>query len=201
MKLVAGLGNPGRDYERTFHNIGFDVAELLCQRACGEWKDSLSFMARLAKVTVDDTVLLLVKPMTYMNASGESVGPLMRYYKMEPGDVIAVLDDVELPPGRLRIRAGGGTGGHNGLASLTYALGTPEFPRVRIGVGRSAHREQSLAKHVLQAIPAETRAILDKVIPVAADAVCTVARHGVDAAMNMYNGISFEDKPLEDKSC
>ena len=197
MKLVAGLGNPGRDYERTPHNIGFDVAELLCRRAGGEWKDSLAFMARVAKVTVEDATLLLVKPMTYMNASGESVGPLMRYYKMAPGDVIAVLDDVELPPGKLRIRSGGGTGGHNGLASLTQALGTPEFPRVRIGVGRSAHKEQSLANHVLGRIPAETQAVLERVVPVAADAVCLVALRGVDAAMNMYNGFTVE----EDKPC
>ena len=192
MKLIAGLGNPGRDYERTFHNIGFEVVDTLCRRLGGEWKDSRTFTARVAKVALGATALLLVQPMTFMNVSGESVGPLMHYYKMTPADVVVVLDDVELPPGKLRIRANGGDGGHNGLASLINAMGTTEFARVRIGVGRSAHEGQTLAHHVLSRIPAETQQILDKMMPIAVDAVCLVAQRGVDEAMNTFNGFALE---------
>ena len=197
MKLIAGLGNPGRDYDNTFHNIGFDVVDAVCRRLGGEWKESRAFTARVAKVALGATALLLVQPMTFMNVSGQSVGPLMHYYKMTPADVVAVLDDVELPPGKLRIRASGGDGGHNGLASLINAMGTAEFPRVRVGVGRGAHGGQPLAHHVLSRIPAETRQVLDKMVTVAADAVCLVAQRGVDEAMNTYNGLTFteEDKP------
>jgi len=206
MTLVAGLGNPGRDFDRTYHNIGYDVADFLCQRLGGKWKESAKFLGYIAMVTAEYTELLLVKPLTYMNVSGNCVGPIMRYYKLAPTEVIAVVDDVELPPGRLRVRPSGGAGGHNGLFSLIEALGTSEFPRVRIGVGRGEHRELTLRDHVLQTVSAPTRAILDKVVPIAADAVCTVARCGAHAAMNQYNGISFEekkeeDKTLEDKPC
>jgi len=195
MKLIAGLGNPGRDYERTFHNIGFEVVDTLCRRLGGEWKESRAFTARIAKVAFGATALLLVQPLTFMNVSGNCVAPLMHYYRIAPADVVAVLDDVELPPGKLRIRAGGGDGGHNGLASLINAIGTDEFTRVRVGVGRSVHAGQTLAHHVLSRIPEETQRILDMMMPKAADAVCLVAQRGVEEAMNTFNGFTLEDKP------
>lgn len=192
MKLIAGLGNPGREYERTPHNVGFDVVDLLCRRLGGEWRVSAKFEGRVAKVASGTLPLLLVQPQTFMNASGQCVGALMRYYRLEPADVVAVLDDVELPPGKLRIRAGGSDGGHNGLASLIAHLGTGAFPRVRIGVGRGVHAGQGLVGHVLGRFPADVQEVVDRVLPVAADAVLHLARRSVGDAMNKYNGFSVE---------
>lgn len=192
MKLIAGLGNPGREYERTPHNVGFDVVDLLCRRLGGDWRLTAKFNGRVAKVPFGGDALLLVQPQTFMNASGECVGPLMRYYRMEPADIVAVLDDVELPPGRLRVRSGGGDGGHLGLASLIGNLGTNAFPRVRIGVGRGSFEGQGLVGHVLGRFPADVQALLDQVLPVAADAVLHTVRRGAVEAMNKYNGFSVE---------
>lgn len=194
MKLIAGLGNPGREYERTPHNVGFDVVDLLCRRFGGDWRLAAKFSGRVAKVPFEGDALLLVQPQTFMNASGECVGPLMRYYRMEPADVVAVLDDVELPPGRLRIRAGGGDGGHRGLASLIANFGTNAFPRVRVGVGRGSHAEQGqgLVGHVLGRLSAEAQDALDRVLPLAAEAVLETVRRGAGEAMNKYNGLNVE---------
>ena len=197
MKLIVGLGNPGRDYEGTFHNIGFEVVEMLRCRWGGKWKESRPFAARVAQVTLGATALLLAQPQTFMNLSGNSVASLLYYYRIMPVDMVVVLDDVELPPGKLRIRSDGGAGGHNGLASISQALDTTLYPRVRVGVGRGVHERQMLAHHVLSRIPQETRQILDKMVPVAADAVGLWVQRGVDEAMNTYNGFLLQ----EDKLC
>lgn len=192
MKLIAGLGNPGREYERTAHNVGFDVVDLLCRRLGGTWQAVSRFTARVAKVSHGRDQILLVQPQTYMNDSGHAVGPLAHYYRIEPRDLVAVSDDADLPPGRLRVRPGGATGGHRGLASLIECLGTQGFARVRVGIGHGTDG-RSLADHVLGRLPDAVRETIDKVIPVAADAALCVLSDGPVAAMDRYNG--FEIQP------
>ena len=153
MKMIAGLGNPGKAYVNTPHNVGFDVVDLLAERAEAGWKNSSGFRARVARVACADGPLLLVKPQTFMNLSGTSVAPLLRYYGGLPTDLTVILDDADLPLGTLRIRASGGSGGHRGLASIIEALGTEGFPRVRLGVGRNAHGD--LVGHVLGRLDGE----------------------------------------------
>jgi PTH1 family peptidyl-tRNA hydrolase len=143
VKLIAGLGNPGESYANTPHNVGFDVVDVLAQRLEAGWKNSSGFHARVARAVYAGETLMLVKPQTFMNLSGTSVAPLLRYYGGEPKDLTVVLDDADLPLGRLRIRAGGSSGGHRGLVSLIESLGTEAFPRVRLGVGREEQRDLS----------------------------------------------------------
>ncbi len=192
MKLIAGLGNPGREYERTPHNVGYDVVDLLCHTLEGSWRSSAKHEGQVARVSLEGEGLLLVKPLTFMNASGRCVGSLARYHRVAPQDVVAVLDDVELPPGRLRIRPEGGDGGHNGLLSLADGLGTTAFPRLRVGVGRGAPERRELIGHVLGRFAPETQALIDRVLPVAVEALLLLVRHGVPEAMNRYNGFSVE---------
>jgi PTH1 family peptidyl-tRNA hydrolase len=194
VKMIAGLGNPGSQYAGTPHNIGFDVVELLCRRLNGAWHEERRFSGRVAKVSTNAEAVLLVQPMTYMNASGACVGPLMRYYRMAAADVTAILDDADLPCGKIRIRPEGGSGGHNGLSSLIASLGTEAFPRVRLGIGRGAHANEKLKSHVLSKSSPETRRILEQVVPVAADAVECIIRTGVTQAMNVYNRFTPEEK-------
>jgi len=193
--MIAGLGNPGNQYAGTPHNIGYDVVELLCRRLNGAWHEERRFSGRVAKVSSNAEAVLLVQPLTFMNASGECVGPLMRYYRLSASDVTAVLDDADLPAGKIRIRPEGTSGGHNGLASLIASLGTTSFPRVRLGVGRGAHANEKLRSHVLSKNSPATQRILDQVIPVAADAVECIIRTGVTQAMNTYNRFTTEEIP------
>jgi len=136
MKMVVGLGNPGREYQHTRHNAGFDVLDELARRHGGEFRGSLRFKAETAEVRIGAVNVLLVKPTTFMNASGEAVGPLMRKRGITAVDLVVVVDDVDLELGRLRIRGKGSPGGHNGLKSIEAALGSDEYARVRVGVGR-----------------------------------------------------------------
>ena len=190
MKLIAGLGNPGKEYEHTPHNVGYETVDSLCGRLNGEWKSQAKFEGRVARVTSGGEPLLLVQPLTFMNASGQCVGELMRYYRLQPADVIAISDDADLPVGRMRIRSEGGNGGHRGLASLIDHLGTNAFPRIRIGIGRGPNREEGLTGYVLGRFPAAARASVDKTIAAAADAALLVVRDGVNAAMNQFNGFN-----------
>ena len=194
VKLIAGLGNPGREYANTPHNVGFAVTDLLCERLDGSWHLEPRFKGRVARVTHAGESVLLVQPQTFMNASGDCVGAIANYFRIEPDDLMAVLDDVELPPGRLRIRPQGGDGGHRGLASLIMEFGTDRFVRVRIGVGRGAHASQgqSLVGHVLGRLPPEAQEAVDRVLPVAADALLETIRSGASVAMNKYNGYGVE---------
>ncbi len=179
MKLIAGLGNPGRDYERTPHNVGFRVVDLLAERLSANWKTSRSFNVALAQAKLPSgETLLLVKPLTYMNRSGDAIAPLLRYHHGTPGDLLLILDDANLPPGRLRIRPDGTPGGHNGLASTIQALGTASFPRIRIGVGRGAPGKD-LANHVLGLLPPDDQAALDAALPLAADAAQELLQTGL----------------------
>jgi peptidyl-tRNA hydrolase, PTH1 family len=182
--LVVGLGNPGREHERDRHNLGWMVADELARRMDGRWR--AKFSGQLAEVRLDALRLALLKPETFMNDSGRSVAAATRFFKVEPESLLVVHDDVDLEPGRLQARAGGGLAGHNGLRSLAPALGTQEFLRLRIGVGRPDRGDpRSVADYVLS--PFELEEDVGALVSRAADAVETVAREGVEAAQQRFN--------------
>jgi len=182
--LVVGLGNPGREHERDRHNVGWMVADELARRMDGRWR--AKFSGQLAEARLDALRLALLKPETFMNDSGRSVAAATRFFKVEPGSLLVVHDDVDLEPGRLQARAGGGLAGHNGLRSLAQTLGTQEFLRLRIGVGRPGRGDpRSVADYVLS--PFELDEDVGALVSRAADAVETVAREGVEAAQQRFN--------------
>jgi PTH1 family peptidyl-tRNA hydrolase len=182
--LVAGLGNPGREYEHTRHNLGWLVLEELARRHGGSWRSK--FSGSLAEVRLDGLRLALLKPETYMNESGRSVGAAARFFKVEPEQLLVVHDDVDLEPGRLQARAGGGLAGHNGLRSLAQDLGTQDFERLRIGVGRPGRGDpRSVSDWVLSGFAPEDD--LEGLVSRASDAVETIASQGLGAAQATFN--------------
>jgi peptidyl-tRNA hydrolase, PTH1 family len=183
MKLIAGLGNPGQKYHGTRHNVGFDVLDVLAARHGLTW-ESAPADAVVAKWRVRGT--LLAKPLTFMNLSGRAVGDLLRFFKIDPADLLVVVDDVNLEVGRLRARPGGSAGGHNGLKSLIELLGAETFARLRIGVGRGDAR-RDLADHVLARFDADERSAVEEAVGRAADAAELFLDEGIDAVMNRYN--------------
>ena len=187
LKIVAGLGNPGAEYARTPHNAGFGVVDRLAGRLDGTWRNHARFKASLARVRSGDADLLLAKPQTFMNLSGESVGALMRYYGASAADLVVVSDDADLPAGRLRVRPDGGAGGHRGLISVIEACGAQNFARVRVGVGRGA-AGAGLIGHVLGRLAPEDEDAVMKTLDAAADAVLCLVAQGVAEAMNRFNG-------------
>ena len=184
MRLIVGLGNPGGKYRGTRHNIGFAVVDELARRRSVEF-DSSPVEALVAKVRGVEPVLL-AKPLTFMNASGEAVGALTRYFKLDPADLMVVVDEAQLPLGKLRARARGSAGGHNGLKSLIAHLGE-EFARLRVGVGRGEMR-RDLADHVLARFDADEAAEVERMTTRAADASEMFITSGIEAVMNAYNG-------------
>lgn len=186
MYVVAGLGNPGRRYEGTRHNMGFETVDIL-SRKTGIPVGTDKMRALMGTGFVGNEKVILVKPQTYMNLSGTAVAPIVKFYKADPaGQLIVVSDDIDLPAGHLRIRKSGSAGGHNGLKDLIACLGTQDFIRVRIGVGRKPEG-WDLADYVLSRFtPAEQRCI-DEAEAAAAEAVLMIMKEGVDAAMNRYN--------------
>lgn len=185
MKLLVGLGNPGARYRDTYHNIGFEVIDELARRR-GVALGSTPADAIGARVRDWDAGVLLAKPLTFMNLSGRAVADLARYYRIDPGEVLVIVDDVALPQGRLRLRRDGSAGGHNGLKSVIEQLGTDAFARLRVGVGRGDPR-RDLADHVLSRIPVEARGELRAAAERAADAAEAFVARGIEAAMNEYN--------------
>lgn len=190
MKLIVGLGNPGREYRETRHNVGFMVVDEIARRHGLTWAMAPAQVpdAFVAKKFGADPVLL-AKPLTFMNRSGDAVASLARYYGIAPADVLVVVDEVALPFARMRARARGSAGGHNGLRSVIERLGTQEFPRVRLGVGRGDGR-RDLADHVLSTFEADERAGLESFIARAADAAELFAAEGIQKVMNAYNADS-----------
>lgn len=184
--LVVGLGNPGKQYARTRHNVGEECVQLLAERHATTLKagrdQALVGECRFGS-GVDAQRVVLAFPITYMNESGQSVSALVRRYQIEsPAQIIVVHDELDLPPGSLRLKAGGGLAGHNGLRSITQHLKSQDFIRVRIGVGKPPSKEHG-AGHVLSRIPARERELLDAAIADAADAVEQIVAEGIDAAM------------------
>jgi PTH1 family peptidyl-tRNA hydrolase len=186
MKLVVGLGNPGRDYRDTRHNVGFMVVDEVARRHQLAWGNPPAQVPDAYAVKWFGGDVLLAKPLTFMNLSGDVVAGLTRYYDVSPADVLVVVDEAALPFGRLRARARGSAGGHNGLKSIVARLGTDDFPRLRVGVGRGDSR-RDLADHVLSRFEGGEKAELEGVIARAADAVEMFAAAGIDKVMNAYN--------------
>ena len=197
MKVIVGLGNPGRQYARTPHNVGFMVADAVAERLSATFRGSLRFDAQLAEGTWGGERLLLVKPQTYMNNSGTAVATVLRYRGVEPANLVVVLDDADLPAGRLRIRAAGSSGGHRGLASVIDHVGTDAFPRVRIGIGR-APAGGGLVDQVLRSLSEAERESLEPIVGRAADAALCIVDSGVDAAMNRFNAPPPEPAAAKD---
>lgn len=185
MKLVAGLGNPGRTYRGTRHNVGFEVVDLVAARHQLVFESAPADAVQARWRRADDGVLL-VKPLTFMNVSGNAVGALSRFYKIALADVLIVCDDVNLDLGRLRVRGGGGEGGHNGLRSVADGLGTTEYARLRVGVGRGDVR-RDLADHVLATFEPDEVAGMEAAVARAADAVETWVADGLAKTMNVFN--------------
>jgi PTH1 family peptidyl-tRNA hydrolase len=182
--LVAGLGNPGREYERTRHNLGWLVLDELARRHGGSWRSK--FSGSLAEVRMDGARLGLLKPETYMNESGRPVGAAARFFKVDPGSLLVVHDDVDLEPGRLQARAGGGLAGHNGLRSLAQQLGTQDFLRLRIGVGRPGRGDpRSVSDWVLSSFAPEED--VEALVQRSADAVEAIVGDGLEAAQARFN--------------
>ena len=185
--LVVGLGNPGKEYEKTRHNVGFRALDLLAEKL-GCKVDKLKFQGLYTQVSYGDNKLLLLKPQTFMNLSGRSVLQLSAFYKVPPQRIIVLFDDISLEPGRLRIRADGSAGGHNGIKSIIAELGSQTFPRVKIGVGAKPHPDFDLADWVLSAFTAQEEKALAVSLKNAADAALSIIDRGVPESANRYNG-------------
>lgn len=185
MKLIVGLGNPGSEYAKTKHNVGWMFVDRMAERigATG-WKEKEKGMVAEGRVGAEK--VLLVKPMTYMNNSGECVGPLMRWYKLGPEDVLVVHDDMDIPAGTIRIRKKGSAGGHNGIKSLIAHIGSEKFIRVRIGIGRPLPG-RTVINHVLEPFAAEDVPRIAEAIEYLQPAVDCIINEDVDMAMNRYN--------------
>ncbi len=195
MKVIAGLGNPGTEYKNTPHNVGFDVVDALAVRLSASWKEAPRFRAAVAKTETGGETLWLMKPQTFMNASGEAIAPFLRYYHATAADLIVVEDDTDLPLGKLRLRARGSSGGHRGLQSVITHLATDNFIRIRLGVGRSVHG--NMISHVLGKFGEDRRAQVEELVDAAAKAALCIAEKGLNEAMNRYNGWSVEVRPEE----
>jgi peptidyl-tRNA hydrolase, PTH1 family len=183
--LVVGLGNPGDEYRGSRHNLGAEVVELLATRHVGRLRKRKE-RALVDEVTIDGRRVALAIPLTYVNDSGNSVGALVRRFGVDPEQLVVVHDELDLPVAELKVKSGGGLAGHNGLRSIVEHLHTQDFQRVRIGVGKPVSKERG-ADHVLNRFGKRERAEVDVTVQQAADAVETIVRDGVDAAMNRFN--------------
>jgi len=181
------LGNPGKEYERTRHNCGFRALDLLAQKL-GCKVDKSKFQGLYGQTVYGGRKLYLLKPLTYMNLSGRSVLQLSAYFQIPPQRIIVLFDDISLEPGRLRIRADGSAGGHNGIKSIISELDSQDFPRVKIGVGGKAHPEQDLADHVLSGFSAGEEKALTSALERTVDATLCIIDHSVADAANRFNG-------------
>ena len=185
--LIVGLGNPGAEYARTRHNAGFLVAERLAERWRAGWGYEKKFNARLAVAARGERRVLLCEPLTYMNSSGEAVGAVVGFYRVPLARLLVVVDDADLPLGELRLRPGGSSGGHHGLESIEQHLGSREYARLRVGIGRQGGARE-ITGYVLGRFNSTEAALADKVITVASDQAETWLEAGIQKAMNQFNG-------------
>lgn len=198
MFLIAGLGNPGRQYEKTRHNMGFDTIDELIDRHRIP-QGGIAHKAMYGKGMIAGEKVLAVKPLTYMNLSGEAIREYVNYYKMNPEtELIVIYDDIDLDPGQIRIRKKGSAGGHNGIKSIIAQIGTQNFYSIKVGVGAKP-KGWDLADYVLGRFSPEERELVDKAICDAADAVEMILKDGIEAAMNHYNGAAKKKKATENK--
>jgi PTH1 family peptidyl-tRNA hydrolase len=184
----VGLGNPGRDYARTRHNAGFLLLDQLADRWRAEWAARKKFDARVARADRGDRRIFLCEPETYMNASGEAVSALMKFYKVSPAHLLVAVDDADLPLGTLRLRPDGSSGGHHGLESVERHLGTRAYARLRIGIGRRAADQREITDWVLAAFTKEEMPVLEKVLQTGCEQIECWLTAGVREAMNRFNG-------------
>ncbi|MBR4884580.1 MAG: aminoacyl-tRNA hydrolase [Lentisphaeria bacterium] len=193
--LIAGLGNPGPDYEGTRHNVGFDFVEKMLAKLPGNWEKTHAFNSYCWKGTYAGQKLILQTPLTFMNLSGNAVAGLARAEKIAPEQIMIVHDDMDLEPGRIRLRANGSSGGHNGIKSVIEQLGTQNFSRLRIGIGKMANGHGS-ADFVLSKFQPEEQALMDQVLAMAVDAAILAMRRSLQMAMAQYNNklLSIENK-------
>ena len=185
MKIVVGLGNPGAEYANTPHSVGFETVDAIASAAGVSWVEKRQYKCLWARVSIAGTSCVLVKPQTYMNLSGESVAPIVRYQNATAADLVVVQDDIDLALGRLRIRKGGSCGGHNGIRNVIERLGTPDFARLKLGVGKD---RSDVIAHVLGKFDPISRKIMDREVAEAVKAVVAIVRDGPDRAMNLFNG-------------
>jgi PTH1 family peptidyl-tRNA hydrolase len=185
MKLVVGIGNPGPEYDRTRHNVGFDVLDRLARRLAPGETARARFKGATVEADIDGEKVMLLKPSTYVNLSGEAVGEAVRFYKLSTDDVLVVVDDTALPCGRVRIRPGGGDGGHNGLRNISQHLGGGEWCRLRVGIDHQG--DIPLKNYVLGKFRPEQADAVEGALDRAADATELWLRRGLDAAMNAFN--------------
>lgn len=194
MKCIIGLGNPGKKYAGTRHNVGFMVIDALCKQAGFAFKANKKLRVEIAKGRLADQEVIFVKPLTYMNLSGQAAVAVLNYYKLEPKDLILVYDDVDIEFGRIRLKPYGTSAGHNGVASVIELLGTTKFPRCRIGIKLGAaekdlarYHNRSTARFVLDTFSADQKKILDSIITEASEAITLAVKKGLAEAMNRFN--------------
>ena len=192
MKLVTGLGNPGRRYRETRHNLGFRVVDAISEKFGIACRKKRKLSARIGRGAVDGTQVLLAKPETFVNASGLAVRKIMDYFEIAMSDLLVITDDVDLPPGTIRIRARGGAGGHKGLISIIETLGGNQFARIRLGIG--GQKLEDLTGHVLARPSPDEEEAYRRAVEIAVDAAEDIFREGIEKAMNDYNRTTQSDQ-------
>ena len=185
MKIIVGLGNPGAQYENTPHSVGFEAVDAIAAEIGASWESKRQFNCLMAKGTFAGLPVMLVKPQTYMNLSGDSVAPVVKYHNATAADLLVIQDDIDLPVGRMRVRKNGSCGGHNGIRNIIERLGTQDFARLKLGVGKD---KSDVIAHVLGKFDPTTRKTMDIVVVEAVKAAAAILRDGPDRAMNAYNG-------------
>ena len=185
MKIIVGLGNPGAQYENTPHSVGFEAVDAIAAEIGASWEAKRQFNCLMAKGTFAGLPVMLVKPQTYMNLSGDSVAPVVRYHNATAADLLVIQDDIDLPVGRMRVRKNGSCGGHNGIRNIIERLGTQDFARLKLGVGKD---KSDVIAHVLGKFDPTTRKTMNLVVAEAVKAAAAILRDGPDRAMNAYNG-------------
>jgi PTH1 family peptidyl-tRNA hydrolase len=189
LRLMVGLGNPGAEYTRTRHNVGFLALEELASVDRASWNHEKKFEARVAKIKLGAAQVLLAQPQTYMNASGQAVGALLKFYHASPSQVLIIVDDADLPFGEVRLRAKGSSGGHHGLESIERHLGTRDFARLKVGIGRNEDGRREITNYVLGNFGPEESGLLRKVLQHTARQAECWAAEGIAKAMNLFNGV------------
>jgi len=187
--LVVGLGNPGLEYRNSRHNAGFMVVDAIAAKAGSEWRLEKKFFAELSECSLGGTKCLLVKPQTFMNLSGKSVAAVASYRRIELGNILVALDDADLPLGAIRLRPGGGAGGHHGLESVIEHMAGKEFPRLRLGIARPVGEVRDIANHVLGKFDEAERNLLETVLQQSVRQVQCWSAEGIALAMNRFNGL------------
>lgn len=190
MYLIVGLGNPGRDYEHTRHNVGFDAVDKLAEKL-GVNVSKIKFKGLYGEGFLNGQKIILLKPSTFMNLSGESLIEAVSFFNIPEENIIVIYDDVDIKVGRLRIRPSGSDGGHNGMKNIIYHLQSLNFPRIRIGIGKP---KNDMVNHVLGRFSKDEQEIIDKIIDIAADAAIEIVKNGVQSSMNKYNPVNLSQK-------